>query len=165
MIIIQSNMGEQLAHKLTREDINTLKKADKIVFTHYGESKKGIGEITAIKKNNNDHFEQQYLIKTVSNILDFYGGFNKEYTALHYINYVKLDDEIKTLLEAIKVEDQIELLWLRDNNNKPLEDNNLHKDEFKIRITRKGKKKSKTFLFHMETAISYDNTGRMIREV
>ncbi len=130
---------------LTKTDINTMKKADKILFRKDG--------IECIKKQKGTHFEERHFINCETNLKNGEKAFYSWY-----------DDALRmTILEFLKVSDELNLYWYKDaSTNQLLENANLHGDNLYLKIWRETKKGKKLYKFLIDTQTSLNNTARMI---
>jgi hypothetical protein len=148
---------------LTKIDISALKKADRICFRTY----KGESNIECVKriKSEKEKIENPYSDEIRHNIsvkhnLQDYGRIkivenNFEAFELVY----DYSEEMQSIIAFLKENDEITIVWVRDNNNQYVDGVRLHVDVLKIRINRGDK----TFLFIINHSVCEDNNARMIK--
>ncbi len=152
-------------YELTKQDIAAFKKADGITTIHTGKANYGEGKIMLYKDTNLYNPFKEIICNS---FVEDYGQKYDDYKCIEGNSLLKEDTVFQTIVLSMKEGDELQLYWLKDNNNELIKEANLHKDEFKIKLVRRKTKKNgiidtKHLVFNVVTIVSKNNSVRMIR--
>lgn len=147
---------------LTREKINTLKKAKGGVVFFY---RRGRSYINCIMDSNDRDKDVEMDCDTEINN---YGGWSGTHLGevihgSYSITHPTWDDEWNTILQILRPGDEIKLNWLANNSNQYLTKNGIYQDQLKLVIYRGEGKSRKKLSFHIGQSQCENNTAKMIK--
>jgi len=147
-------------YKLTKQDINALRKADDVCF--YYNQKEG-NYLIAIKEATRKEKENNPFIRDCQFKINLDTEINPKPKPMKAFASA-YSETFKGIAEFLKPNDQIKLEWYKDAlTNQYLIEQNLHGDALYLRVERERGKSIKFFKFLIDTSICPDNTARMIK--
>jgi len=153
---------------LTATDIKALRKCDALAVDWYTD-KDGteVSQLRAIKRADpKEPFATDitYRIALPSRLTDYAARYtsaprdtNRSGFAL--MSTSEFNEVVHTALGFLRVDDDIALRWLADNNSGTLSDAGLHSDELRLEVIRGNKR----YTFVLEHRVSLDNFARLFR--
>lgn len=166
-------MSHNVSHELTKIEVSALRKANRIGFRHYN----GVSQIECFKKLTDKEkqdspfeTERKIIINCDMRLNDYSENdkisaddnykYHNNFRAFEMVYHY--DDCFKTSASFIKEGDILTLNWQRNAmNNQILNEAGLHGDKLEL-IVYRGEK---SFTFHINESISYNNSARMIQKI
>lgn len=161
---------------LTKEDIQALRGADRLVFLHEagttGKYGVGDGTVKCIKEGKNIRvpgFEPEHSAPNLerrlpakSRITDYGAKYLSDIPLTAHAAHVEqtyVDSHINTIVRFLRAGDFVTLEWWRDNNSLTIEKGGLHVDQLSLSVGRG----EKIYKFRVAFTITPNNSARMIR--
>jgi hypothetical protein len=148
---------------LDKTSLRRLFDADRIAFHHFD------GESTIVGIFERDLRETYRLTIPVRTEFRIHGPNKMEdphdNASCYALSHDWMNNHVGAFLSQIKPDDEVTLIWIRDNNNGYVTKADLHVDELHARIKRWGPNgKPRHLDFLLDVSICADNSARMIRQ-
>jgi hypothetical protein len=157
-----------MSHRLTKADIQALRKSDYgVCFYHRaGTRDEGLIRASSRRKDGSSDDEREHRIELTSRIKSYEHHYHDEpaaedeLDAFHMIHSPTWSESWQTIAGLLRVGDSIVIHWIRGNNTDYLRGVGLSADELRLHVSR-GPKRGFTFL--VAYSVCPPNTARMTR--